>query len=90
MRGEHLVIVRNNKVQIKLPIRRNLTILQGKSATGRRRSLSLSPSTRRWGRAAALRLTAMLPAVCLLAQHGGATWRISKTASCLSMKTVRL
>ena len=35
MRGEHLVVVRNNKVQIKLPIRRNLTILQGKSATGK-------------------------------------------------------
>ena len=34
MRGEHPVLVRNNKVQIKLPIRRNLTILQGKSATG--------------------------------------------------------
>lgn len=35
MKGEHPVVVRNNKVQIKLPIRRNLTILQGKSATGK-------------------------------------------------------
>ena len=35
MRGEHLVVVRNNKVQIKLNIRRNLTILQGNSATGK-------------------------------------------------------
>lgn len=35
MRGEHLVTVRNNKVQIKLPIRRNLTILKGRSATGK-------------------------------------------------------
>lgn len=35
MRGEHLVTVRNNKVQIRLPIRRNLTILKGRSATGK-------------------------------------------------------
>lgn len=35
MRGEHPLTVRNNKLQIKLPIRRNLTILQGKSATGK-------------------------------------------------------
>lgn len=35
MRDEHLVTVRNNKVQIKLPIRRNLTILKGRSATGK-------------------------------------------------------
>lgn len=35
MRGEHLVTVRNNKVQIKLPIRRNLTILKGRSAIGK-------------------------------------------------------
>lgn len=34
MRGEHLVTVRNDKVQIKLPVRRNLTILKGRSATG--------------------------------------------------------
>lgn len=33
MRGEHQAVVRNNKVQIKLNIRRNLTILQGNSVT---------------------------------------------------------
>lgn len=35
MKGEHLVVVRNNKVQIKVPICKNLRILQGKSATGK-------------------------------------------------------
>ena len=35
MRGEHQVVVRNNRVQIKLTVRRNLTILQGNSATGK-------------------------------------------------------
>ena len=41
MRGEHQVVVRNNKVQIKLHIRRNLTVLQGKSATGKTTLLDL-------------------------------------------------
>lgn len=35
MRDEHLVTVRNNKVQTKLPILHNLTILKGRSATGK-------------------------------------------------------
>lgn len=41
MRGSHQVIVRNNKVQIKLTISRNLTILQGNSATGKTTLLDL-------------------------------------------------
>ncbi len=35
MKGSYQVIARNNKVQIKLTISRNLTILQGNSATGK-------------------------------------------------------
>ena len=35
MRGQHKVVVRNNKVQIKLLVQRNITILQGNSATGK-------------------------------------------------------
>ena len=35
MKGRYQVVVRNNKVQIKLSIERNLTILQGNSATGK-------------------------------------------------------
>lgn len=41
MKGEHQVVVRSNKVQIKLAIRRNLTILQGNSATGKTTLLDL-------------------------------------------------
>lgn len=41
MWGEHQVVVRNNKVQIKLTVRRNLTILQGNSATGKTTLLEL-------------------------------------------------
>lgn len=41
MRGVHDVVVRNNKVQIKLTVSRNITILQGKSATGKTTLLEL-------------------------------------------------
>lgn len=41
MKGAYQVVVRNNKVQIKLYIKRNLTILQGKSATGKTTLLEL-------------------------------------------------
>ena len=41
MRGEHQVVVRNNRVQIKLTVRRNLTVLQGNSATGKTTLLEL-------------------------------------------------
>lgn len=41
MKGEHQAVVRNNKAQIKLTIRRNLTILQGNSAAGKTTLLDL-------------------------------------------------
>ena len=41
MRGEYLVTVANNRVKFKLNIRRNLTILQGNSATGKTTLLEL-------------------------------------------------
>lgn len=41
MKGAYQIVVRNNKVQIKLYIKRNLTILQGKSATGKTTLLEL-------------------------------------------------
>lgn len=41
MRGEFLVVASNNRVQFKLTIRRNLTILKGNSATGKTTLLDL-------------------------------------------------
>lgn len=46
MRGEYLVTVANNRVKFKLNIRRNLTILQGNSATGKTTLLELYRSVR--------------------------------------------
>ena len=41
MRGEYQLTVRTNKVQVKLTIRRNLTIITGKSATGKTTLLNI-------------------------------------------------
>lgn len=35
MRGSYKVTIQNNRVQFKLTINRNLTIIQGNSATGK-------------------------------------------------------
>ena len=50
MRGVHDVVVRNNKVQIKLTVSRNLTILQGKSATGKTTLLELIAAYDAWSK----------------------------------------
>lgn len=50
MRGGHRVIVRNNRLQIKLTVRCNLTILQGNSATGKTTLLELVGAFPRGGR----------------------------------------
>lgn len=71
MRGEHLVIVRNNKVQIKLPIRRNLTILQGKSATGKTTLVDLIAQYEALGESSGVTINCDAPCRVL----AGVTWR---------------
>lgn len=71
MRGEHLVIVRNNKVQIKLPIRRNLTILQGKSATGKTTLIELVAQYEALGESSGVTINCDTPCRVL----AGVTWR---------------
>lgn len=71
MRGEHLVIVRNNKVQIKLPIRRNLTILQGKSATGKTTLIELIAQYEALGESSGVTISCDAPCRVL----AGVTWR---------------
>lgn len=61
MRGEHPVVVRNNKVQIKLPIRRNLTILQGKSATGKTTLIDLVSQYEQLGESSGVTINCDVP-----------------------------
>lgn len=70
MRGEHLVVVRNNKVQIKLPIRRNLTILQGKSATGKTTLIDLIAQYEALGESSGVTINCDVPCRVL----AGAKW----------------
>ena len=71
MRGEHLVVVRNNKVQIKLPIRRNLTILQGKSATGKTTLIELIAQHEALGESSGVTINCDVPCRVL----AGAKWQ---------------
>ena len=81
MKGEHQVVVRNNRLQIKLTVRRNLTILQGNSATGKTTLLDLIAQYDEMGRLAVSSLIAISPAGFSRAATGSATFRKSAAAS---------
>lgn len=89
MRGEHLVTVANNRVKFKLNIRRNLTILQGNSATGKTTLLELIDQFDQLGQTVASPLYAMPPATSFPGAIGNAILKKSVQALFLSMKTVR-
>lgn len=86
MRGEHLVTVRNNKVQIKLPIRRNLTILKGRSATGKSTLIDLVASSTSLVQTVEWSSAAMCLARSFPAKTGSATLSSSAEASSSLMR----
>ena len=53
MRGSYKAIIQNNRVQFKLTINRNLTIIQGNSATGKTTCLIWWQPTKSLGHKAA-------------------------------------
>lgn len=71
MKGDHLVVVRNNKVQIKLPICRNITILQGKSATGKTTLIDLIAQHEALGESSGVTINCDVPCRVL----AGAKWQ---------------
>ena len=87
MRGVHDVVVRNNKVQIKLTVSRNLTILQGKSATGKTTLLELIAAYDELGANSGVVINAMFPAKYSQVATGCVIFRSSRTASCSSTRT---
>ena len=87
MRGVHDVIVRNNKVQIKLTVSRNLTILQGKSATGKTTLLELIAAYDELGANSGVVINCDVPCKILAGRTGCVIFRSSRTASCSSTRT---
>ena len=87
MRGEHLVTVRNNKVQIKLPIRRNLTILKGRSATGKSTLIDLVGQFDELGPDSGVIVNCDVPCKVLSGKTGSATLSLSAEASSSLMRT---
>lgn len=80
MRGEYQLTVRTNKVQVKLTIRRNLTIIQGKSATGKTTLLDSLRAYENLGAQSGITLIAQPPAASSAAKIGKRNSAASITA----------
>lgn len=65
MKGTHEVIVRNNRVQYKFSVRRNLTILRGDSATGKSTLIDLIAQYARDGEHSGIELRCDKPCIVL-------------------------
>ena len=72
MTGKYRIVVRNNKVQFTLDIERNITIIQGDSATGKTTLTELIDLYYRMGKSSGVSLSCKVPvAVC-----SGIMWQI--------------
>lgn len=69
MKGSHQVVARNNKVQIKLTVSRNLTILQGNSATGKTTLLDLIAAYDEFGKDSGAIVNCDAPCKVLSGRH---------------------
>lgn len=65
MRGTHQVIVRNNRVQFKFEVSRNITIIRGNSATGKTTLIGMIADYERNGAASGIELLCDVPCVVL-------------------------
>lgn len=70
MRGTHQVVVRNNRVQFKFEVSRNLTILRGDSATGKTTLIEMIADYELRGAKSGVELYCDVPCVVL----GGSRW----------------
>lgn len=65
MTGKYRIVVRNNKVQFTLDIERNITIIQGDSASGKTTLIDLIDQYYRMGKSSGISLSCKVPvAVC--------------------------
>lgn len=71
MRGSYDLVVRNGRVQFKLTIRRNITILRGDSATGKTTLIDMIADYARNGEESGIELRCARPCVVL----DGADWQ---------------
>ncbi|SDA41879.1 hypothetical protein SAMN02910275_00304 [Butyrivibrio sp. INlla18] len=72
MKGKHHVLLETNKVKYEFDIKRNITIIQGDSATGKTTLASLVSDNSRYGEAAGIRLQSDVPCVTY---NGGDFWK---------------
>ena len=60
MKGKYKVIVQNNRLHYELEIRRNITIIQGNSATGKTTLVNMLRQQKIWG----IPVESMFSAMC--------------------------
>ena len=65
MRGTYQVVVRNNRVQFKFEVSRNITIIRGDSATGKTTLIGMVADYERNGAARGIELLCDVPCVVL-------------------------
>ena len=71
MRGSYQVIIQNNRVQFKLTINRNLTIIQGNSATGKTTLLDMVAAHEELGAQSGVTVSCKVPCKTI----SGKYWR---------------
>ena len=70
MRGKHRVIVKNNKLHYEFEIKRNVTVIQGDSATGKTTLVDLIQTYGRYGQESGIMMTSDVPCVAFSGDAG--------------------
>lgn len=76
MRGTHQVVVRNNRVQFKFEVSRNITIIRGDSATGKTTLIGMVADYERNGAASGIELLCDVP--CAVLEGPRWEWDLSR------------
>ena len=72
MRGKHRVIVKNNKLHYEFEIKRNITIIQGDSATGKTTLIEMINQYQNLGTSSGIELICDVPCRTL----AGSDWKM--------------
>ena len=72
MTGKHKIIVQNNKLHYEFEIRRNITIIQGDSATGKTTLIQMLRQAENLGRSSGIDVICDVPCKVL----EGANWKL--------------
>lgn len=90
MRGSYKVVIQNNRVQFKLTINRNLTIIQGNSATGKTTLLDMVAAHEELGPQSGVTVSCKVPCKTIAGKIGAETSKRFPAALFLLMRVILL